>query len=66
MKKYVIAIEETVVQEFAIWANDDNQAIEKAQEKYKAGDFILEPGECQRRKMAIVAPNTGLREWYEF
>ena len=66
MKKFKIAIEETVVQEFDVWAKDDEEAMKIAEMKYNAGEFVVESGECQFRQMAIVAPNTELTEWFEF
>ena len=37
MKKYIIAIEETVVQEFEIKADTAEKAMEIAEEQYKKG-----------------------------
>ena len=66
MKKYKIAIEETVVQEFEVWAKDNEEAIKMAERNYQNGEFVIENGECQFRQMAIVAPNNELTEWFEF
>ena len=46
MKKFVIAIEETVVGEFEVIAETENEAKEIAHKKYKNREFMLEPGEC--------------------
>ena len=50
MKKFTIAIEETVVQEF--------------EEKYNKGEFVLAPGEVQFRQMASIGDDP--TEWKEF
>lgn len=65
MKKYKIAIEETVVDEFDIYANSAEDAMRIAEEKYKNGEIILSPGECQCSKMAIIKPDNEATEWTE-
>lgn len=47
MKKYIITIEETIVQDFEIEAESPEEAFEIAEKKYDAGEFVLEPGEVQ-------------------
>ena len=66
MKKYVIAIEETVVESFEIYAKDAESAMEIVKKNYYNGEIVLCPGECQFRQMAIVKPNTEVTEWIEF
>ena len=55
-KKYVIAIEETLVQEFDIEANNAEEAFRKAVEHYENGDFCITQGEVQFKHMAIISP----------
>ena len=43
--KYVIAIEETLVQEFDISANNAEEAFRKAVEYYKNGTSVITQGE---------------------
>ena len=64
MKKFIIAIEETVMQEFEVMAEDGIEAMEIAEQKYRKGEFVLEPGEVQFRQMASVGDE--LTEWIEF
>ena len=64
MKKFTIAIEETVVQEFEVMAEDSIAALEIAEEKYYSGEFVLAPGEVQFRQMASVGDEP--TEWMEF
>ena len=66
MEKFRIAIEETVVDEFDIYANDAEEAMHIAGEKYRKGEIILAPGECQFRQMSIVRPDNEVTEWVEF
>ncbi len=64
MKKFIIAIEETVVQEFEVMADDSIEALEIAEQKYRKGEFVLEPGEVQFRQMASIGDEP--TEWMEF
>lgn len=66
MKKYTIAIEETVVKEFEVYAGDSEEAMKIAEKKYKNGEFILDPGEVQFTQMCISKPAIEVTEWSEF
>ena len=65
-KKFVIAIEESIVQEFEIIADTAEEEMEIAEEQYRKGDLVLCPGEAQFRQMAIVKPDNEVTEWCEF
>ena len=64
--KYTITIEETVNKGFEIEANSAEEAYEIAEQKYKSGEFVLDPGECQFGQIAITAPGNEATEWKEF
>lgn len=64
--KYTITIEETCTKDFDIEADSAEKAYETAEQKYKSGEFVLDPGECQFRQIAIMAPNNEATEWREF
>lgn len=64
--KYTITIEETVVKDFEIEASSADEAYEMAEQKYKSGEFVLDPGECQFRQIAITKPSNECTEWREF
>ena len=66
MKKYTIAIEETIVDEFEIEANDFNEAMNIAEEKYREGEFVISPGEVQFKQIAVISPSCERTEWNEF
>lgn len=66
MKNYVIAIEETVVQNFEVEANSQEEALRKVETGYKNGHYVLESGEVQAKKMSIVKPEQNATEWIEF
>lgn len=66
MKKFIIAIEEMVSQEFEVEAENAGEAMEIAEEKYKNGEFVLSPGNLVARQMAVTAPDNEVSEWTEF
>lgn len=66
MKKYVIAIEETVVDSFTVYANSSAEAMDLADEKYRNGELVLAPGEVTFKKMAVIKPSSESTEWVEF
>ena len=66
MEKYTVAIEETVVEEFSILAESEQEAIDIAIKKYKTGEFVLSPGEVQFHKISVVEPSSKAVEWFEF
>lgn len=66
IKKYIVTIEETVSQNFEVEAENAEQAMELAEEKYQSGEFVLEPGEVCFKQMAIMKPDSEATEWIEF
>ena len=64
--KYTITIEETCTKDFDIKADSAEEAYETAEQKYKPGDFVLDPGDCQFRPIAITKPSKEATEWREF
>ena len=53
MKKYQIVIEETIVDDFTIEADSPDEARSIAERKYKSGEFVIEDGEVQTRRIAV-------------
>lgn len=64
--KYAITIEGTVAKDFEVEADGAEEAYETAEQKYKSSEFVLDPGECQFRQIAITAPSDEATEWKEF
>ena len=64
MQTYKIGIEEIVSAEFKVEAENSEQALEIAKEKYRSGEFVLEPGELQSKNISILGPIC--TEWKEF
>lgn len=66
MGKYTIAIEETVVSEFEVAAENQEKALNIAREKYNKCEFVLDTAEVQYKQMAIVKPHKENVKWIEF
>ena len=64
--KYIITIEETVTKDFEVEANDAEEAYKIAEQKYNSGEFVLYPGECHFKQIAITTPSNEATEWKEF
>lgn len=62
---YSIVIEETVSKSFIVMASSKKQALAIAEDKYKTGEFVLDPGEVHQRKMAVIEPENDELEWNE-
>ena len=66
-KKYNITIEETVSQDFVVFADDDEEAKTIAIENYKNEKFVLEPGNLEAKQMQIRnLTDHEITEWIEF
>ena len=53
MKKFQIIIEETIVDDFTVEADSPDEARSIAERKYKSGEFVIEDGEVQTRRIAV-------------
>ena len=66
MKTFKITIEEHISETFDVKANDIDEAMEIAEEKYKDGEFVLEPGEVNAKLMMAEDDEGNCTEWTEF
>lgn len=66
MKNYVIAIEETVVQNFEVEANSREEALRKVEKGYKNGNYVLESAEVQKKRMSVLNADNEFDKWIEF
>ena len=66
-KKYTVAIEEHIVQEFPVEAHDVFQALQTAREAYSRGSFVVQPDMPVARLMMARDDVAGEEtEWDEF
>ena len=65
MSLFRIAIEETVIEEFEIEANNEEEAIDLAIQKYRDSEFVLSPGNLITKQMAVVDYKSPTK-WFEF
>lgn len=63
--KYIIIIEETVAKNFEVEASSADDVYKITEQKYKSGEFILDPGDCQFRQIAIIKPGLEHYKWRE-
>ncbi len=66
MQTYRIGIEEVVSSVFKVEAEGAESALNIVIEKYKNGEFVLEPGEVHTRNIAVLEPEKESTEWEEF
>lgn len=66
MKKYVIAIEEMISDNFEVEAETAEEAMELAEYRYRTGEYALAPGNLVAKQIAIISPNNAITEWTEF
>lgn len=54
MKTFKILVEETVSEEFEILAQNEDEALKIAGQKYKTGELVLTPGELIGTEISVV------------
>ena len=54
MSKFKVLIEEVVSQEFAVEASSSEEALRLAEDSYRKGEIVLEPGNLEQVSMKIV------------
>lgn len=66
-KLFQITIEEIISECFDVYAQNIEEAIQTAKDKYNNCEFILSPGNITDRKIFAVDPNIDLEKgWIEF
>lgn len=66
-KKFIVTIEETISQDFEVIAENEDDAIDIAIEKYNNGEFCLSPGTLVAKQMAVENVTDNLfTDWFEF
>ena len=66
MKKFTIAIEESYVKEFDVYAENDEEAMTKLENEYYDDKLDLSGMVISNRQMSIVAPDDEAMDWVEF
>ncbi|MDD7208140.1 MAG: DpnD/PcfM family protein [Faecalibacterium prausnitzii] len=61
-----MTIEELISQTFDVMAENETDARRIVEEKYKSGEFVLEPGEVTVRHMAVTESGNDTETWMEF
>ena len=63
-QKYTFTIEEAISQDFSVYAASAEEAYNSVINKYKLGEFVLDPGFVTHRQISSMEPE--LLEWTEF
>ena len=66
MKKIKVTIEEHISQTFEVEADNIEEAMEIAEDKYNDGEFVLEPGAVNARFMMADDGDGECTDWTEF
>lgn len=67
MKTCKVVIEETCAETFELEIPDDADMYDYVREQYYNCKIVLEPGECQSRRMKIYdSQNNSCMDWEEF
>ena len=62
-KTYTVVIKETVTEEFEIEAESERDAIEQGIQKYKACEWVLEPGDLEEAIIAVIDEKGNYGDW---
>ena len=67
-QKFIVDIEEAIVESFEVWATDMAEAMEIAEEKYHNGEFVLggDADVAYRQMRALTEDCIEMTEWIEF
>ena len=66
-KLFQITIEETISEHFHVYAQNIDEAIQMAEDKYDKAEFMLSPGNITNRKIFAVDKDIDLEKgWIEF
>lgn len=66
MKKYRIVIEETISETFEIEATSEEEAVSKAIQEYKTGNFVIGSDNVECRQIAVIDEHGELKDWITF
>ena len=66
-KLFKIVIEETVSDEFEVYADNLDDAVQIVKSNYCKGKFVLSPGNISDKKLAVIdMDNNSEYEWIDF
>ena len=66
MKGYCVVIEETISETFDVEATSEEDAISRAIQEYKAGNFVVGSDNVEHRQISLVGENGELTDWIMF
>lgn len=67
IRKFVVTIEEKISEQFEVYADNIEEAMEIAKQKYNNSEFILAPGNLVCKQLQVCDTENNLNtEWNEF
>ena len=63
MAAFTVIVEETICQEFVVDASDAEDAATIARQRYRSGEFVLEPGELQSARLCVLDERGQMTGW---
>ncbi len=66
MRKFYVVIEETISETFEIEAISEEDAVSKAIQEYKAGNFVVGSDNVEHRQISVVDKDGELTNWIAF
>lgn len=65
MGLYSVIIEEIATKQFVVEAEDVQKAAFITRDKYRSGEFVLDPGEIQGARLAVLDVEGQICRWEE-
>ena len=66
MRKFYVVIEETISETFEIEAISEEDAVSKAIQEYKAGNFVVSSDNVEHKQISVVDKDGELTNWITF
>ena len=66
MRKFHVVIEETISETFEIETISEEDAVSKAIQEYKAGNFIVGSDNLEHKQISVVGKDGELTNWIAF
>lgn len=66
MKRFIVTVEETISEDFEVYAENENEAFEITKINYRNGTFVLQPGNVTFRQMTLMDEKEENATWRPF
>jgi len=66
LKRFIVTVEETISEDFEVYAENENEAFEITKNNYRNGTFVLQPGNVTFRQMTLMDEKEENATWRPF